>query len=93
MPSAQKRLGEITALMEADNFWNNREQAQKLVGALSAIDYRVASREPRPGAGLEFENQVLLAHPGKAEYGCMALHWSLLDFPSYQRRLRMEVLS
>ena len=67
-----------------------REQAQKLVAALSAGDYRVVSREPRPGAGLEFENQLLLAHPGKSDYGCLALHWSLLDFPSYQRQLRMD---
>ena len=67
-----------------------REQAPQLVAALSAADYRVVSHEPRPGAGLEFENQLLLAHPGKSDYGCLALHWSLLDFPSYQRRLRME---
>jgi len=67
-----------------------REQAQKLVAALSARDYQVVSREPRAGTRMEFGNQVALAHPGKAEYGCVALHWSLLDFPLYQRQLRMQ---
>ena len=31
MPGAQKRLGELNSQMAADNFWNNREQAQKLI--------------------------------------------------------------
>jgi len=31
VPGAQKRLGDLNALMAADNFWNNREQAQKLI--------------------------------------------------------------
>jgi hypothetical protein len=67
-----------------------REQAQPLTAVLCARDYQVVSHEPRPGVGLEFENQILLAHPGKSAYGCLALHWSLLDFPSYQRQLQME---
>jgi peptide chain release factor 2 len=31
VPGAQKRLGELNALMAADNFWNNRERAQELI--------------------------------------------------------------
>jgi len=31
VPGAQKRLGELNSLMAADNFWNNREQAQKFI--------------------------------------------------------------
>lgn len=31
MPATQKRLGELDGLMAAETFWNNREQAQKLI--------------------------------------------------------------
>ena len=37
MPSAQKRLGELDALMADKNFWNNREQAQKLIDEANAL--------------------------------------------------------
>jgi hypothetical protein len=67
-----------------------REQVPVLVTALTARDYQVVSREPRPGARLDFGNQILLAHRGRADYGCLALHWGLLDFPYYQQRLRMQ---
>jgi peptide chain release factor 2 len=33
----QKRLGELTALMAADSFWNNREQAQKLIDESNSL--------------------------------------------------------
>ena len=39
MPGAQKRLGEINALMAADNFWNNREQAQKLIEEANSLRF------------------------------------------------------
>jgi peptide chain release factor 2 len=31
VPAVQKRLGEVDALMALETFWNNREQAQKLI--------------------------------------------------------------
>jgi len=37
LPGAQKRLGELNSLMAADNFWNNREQAQKLIDEAGVI--------------------------------------------------------
>jgi len=37
VPGAQKRLGELDTLMAADNFWNNREQAQKLIEEANSL--------------------------------------------------------
>ncbi|MBI2928564.1 MAG: peptide chain release factor 2 [Verrucomicrobia bacterium] len=37
VPSAQKRLGELDALMASDSFWNNREQAQKLIDEANSL--------------------------------------------------------
>jgi peptide chain release factor 2 len=41
VPSAQKRQGELNALMAADNFWNNREQAQKLIDEANSLRNKV----------------------------------------------------
>jgi peptide chain release factor 2 len=38
---AQKRLGELNALMAAENFWNNREQAQKLIEEASTLRNKI----------------------------------------------------
>ena len=53
MPGAQKRLGELNALMAADNFWNNREQAQKLIDEANTLRNKT---EPlaKPSAGLDW---------------------------------------
>jgi len=51
VPSAQKRLGELDALMAADSFWNNREQAQKLIDEANSLRKKT---EPL----LEAEQQV-----------------------------------
>jgi len=37
----QKRLGELNALMAADGFWNNREQAQKLIDESNSLRGRI----------------------------------------------------
>src|SRR6266542_7071092 len=37
VPRTQKRLGELDSLMAADNFWNNREQAQKLIEEANSL--------------------------------------------------------
>jgi peptide chain release factor 2 len=39
--SVQKRLAELDALMTADSFWNNREQAQKLIDEANASRKRI----------------------------------------------------
>ena len=41
MPGAQKRLGELNALMATDNFWNNREQAQRLIEEANSLRDKV----------------------------------------------------
>ena len=41
MPTAQKRIGEINALMAADNFWNNREKAQGLINETNSLRNKI----------------------------------------------------
>src|ERR1051326_5505960 len=41
VPGAQKRLGELNALMAAESFWNNREQAQKLIDEANGLRNRI----------------------------------------------------
>ena len=41
VPSAQKRLAELDALMAADTFWNNREQAQKLIDEANSLRKKI----------------------------------------------------
>jgi peptide chain release factor 2 len=41
VPGAQKRLGELDALMAAERFWDNREQAQKLIDEASSLRKKI----------------------------------------------------
>jgi peptide chain release factor 2 len=41
LATAQRRLGELDALMAAESFWNNREQAQKLIDEANTLRGRV----------------------------------------------------
>jgi peptide chain release factor 2 len=41
VPATQKRLAELDALMAADNFWNNREQAQKLIDEANSLRKKI----------------------------------------------------
>ena len=41
MASVQKRLGELNSLMAAETFWNNREQAQKLIDESAMLRKRI----------------------------------------------------
>src|SRR5882724_1845770 len=41
VPDAQKRLAELDTLMAADSFWNNREQAQKLIDEANSIRKKI----------------------------------------------------
>lgn len=64
MPGAQKRLGEVNALMASENFWNNREQAQKLIEESNSLRNKV---EPLLKAEKEVEDFRVMVELGEAE--------------------------
>ena len=64
MPGAQKRLGEINALMAAENFWNNREQAQKIIDESNSLRNKT---EPLLKAEKELEDFHVMVELGEAE--------------------------
>jgi len=64
VPGAQKRLGEINALMAAENFWNNREQAQKLIEEANSLRNKT---EPLLKAEKELEDFHVMVELGEAE--------------------------
>ena len=64
MPGAQKRLGEINALMAAENFWNNREQAQKLIDEANSLRNKT---EPLLKAEKQLEDFHVMVELGEAE--------------------------
>ena len=64
MPGAQKRLGEINALMAADNFWNNREQAQKIIEESNSLRNKV---EPLLKAEGHWDDFRVMVELGEAE--------------------------
>ena len=41
VPSTQKRLAELDSLMGGDTFWNNREQAQKLIDEANSLRKKI----------------------------------------------------
>ena len=64
MAGAQKRLGEVNALMAADNFWNNREHAQKLIEEANALRNKT---EPLLKAEKQLEDFQVMVELGEAE--------------------------
>jgi len=64
VPNAQRRLGEINALMAAESFWNNREQAQKLIDEANSIRSRI---EPLLKAERQVEDFEVMVELGEAE--------------------------
>ncbi len=64
MPGAQKRLAELNALMAAENFWNNREQAQKLIEEANTLRGRI---EPLLKAEKQLEDFRVMVELGEAE--------------------------
>ena len=64
MPGAQKRLGELDVLMAADNFWNNREQAQKLIEEANTLRNRI---DPLLKAEKQVEDFGVMVELGAAE--------------------------
>ncbi|HYV27995.1 MAG TPA: peptide chain release factor 2 [Candidatus Eisenbacteria bacterium] len=64
VPKAQKRLGEIDALMAADNFWNNRDQAQKLIEESNSLRSKT---DPLLKAEKQLEDFHVMVELGEAE--------------------------
>ena len=58
----KKRLGEINALMAGDNFWNNREQAQKLIEEANSVRNRT---EPLLKAEKQLEDLQVMVELGE----------------------------
>jgi peptide chain release factor 2 len=64
LPGAQKRLGELNSLMAADNFWNNREQAQKLIDESNSLRNKI---DPLLKAEKQLEDFRVMIELGEAE--------------------------
>ncbi len=64
MPAAQKRLGELNALMAADNFWNNREKAQTLIDEANSLRNKI---EPLLQAEKQLDDFRVMLELGEAE--------------------------
>ena len=64
MPGAQKRLGELNSLMAAENFWNNREQAQKVIDESNSLRNKI---EPLLKAEKQVEDFQVMVELGEAE--------------------------
>ena len=62
--NAQKRLGEIDSLMADEKFWNNREQAQKLIDESNTIKKRI---DPLLKAERNLEDFNVMVELGEAE--------------------------
>ena len=64
VPRTQKRLGELDSLMAADNFWNNREQAQKLIDEANSLRSKI---EPLREAEKHLDDFRVMVELGQAE--------------------------
>jgi peptide chain release factor 2 len=64
VPAAQKRLGELNALMAADNFWNNREKAQALIDEANSLRNKI---EPLLLAEKRLDDSRVMLELGEAE--------------------------
>jgi peptide chain release factor 2 len=64
VPGAQKRLGELTALMAGETFWNNRDQAQKQIDETNSLRGRI---DPLLQAEKELEDFRVMVELGEAE--------------------------
>ena len=64
VPGAQKRQGEINALMAAENFWNNREQAQKIIDEANSLRNKI---DPLLKAERQLEDFHVMVELGEAE--------------------------
>lgn len=64
VPGTQKRLSEIESLMAADNFWGNRESAQKTIDEANTLRGKI---EPLLQAEKQVEDARVMVELGEAE--------------------------
>ncbi len=64
VPASQKRLAELDAIMSGDSFWNNREQAQKLIDEAGSLRKRV---DPLLGAEKRVDDFRVMLELGETE--------------------------
>jgi peptide chain release factor 2 len=64
VPGTQKRLSELDALMSRDDFWNNREQAQKLIDEANTLRRKI---DPLLKAEKQVEDFKVMIELGEAE--------------------------
>ena len=64
IPGARKRLGELESLMAGETFWNNREQAQKIIEEANSLRDKV---EPLLTAEKKLEDFQVMVELGEAE--------------------------
>jgi len=64
VPGAQKRIGELHVLMAAGNFWNNKEQAQKLIDESNSLREKI---DPLLKAEKQLEDFRVMVELGEAE--------------------------
>ncbi|MBN1922047.1 MAG: nucleotidyltransferase family protein [Anaerolineae bacterium] len=67
-----------------------REDAARALALMEGLGYAATGAETRPGATLEYENEVALRHTRKPQLAPVELHWGLLDSPHYQSTLDMD---
>ena len=64
MPGAQKRLAELDSVMAQDDFWNNRETAQKAIDEANSLRKKV---DPLVAAEKQLDDFRVLIELGEAE--------------------------
>jgi peptide chain release factor 2 len=64
VPGTQKRLAEVDALMAQETFWNNREQAQKLIDEANSLRKKV---DPLLAAEKQLADFRVMVELGEAE--------------------------
>ena len=64
VPKSQQRLDELSARMAADNFWDNREQAQKVIGEANSLRDRI---EPLTQAEKQLDDLKVMLELAEAE--------------------------
>lgn len=97
MPSLQKRLGEIEGLMSVESFWNNREQAQKLIDEANSLRKKI---DPILKAEKQLEDFRIMIELGEAESESeqmlldqdlqQELHSFLHDFEAFQLKMLLN---
>ena len=65
------------------------EDVKSALNQLKSLAYSPVEPESHPGIITEYENELLLQKSGHIDVA-LELHWSLLDSPHYQQKIRMD---